>query len=480
MMLGSLQSSLARADQADKYPGIFESFFDGLKDYARIGTSLKLGDTYVSRVNDSMPARELTPDYFRPMIEKIEPFFAEDPVNGARASRIIGDLVHQGLAGIFMTSSVQTREPFDFLLHENSAHQLDFTVSRSDNGSYHIRYNGVYRYRMTMGKEGLAYLDATRSLVRYEAKLEISFDEHGKPHIALEQPPTISGTLTPSGSTYGDVSAIREILDARTDAEVDISGLTLSGALQKPDFMQAAVAQAKKGNRTAVIDLVHAHAITKSDTELLDLIGLDQTLVSQMISGTAGDESTPRLGKESIRRLLDPATRDATVRDLADMAQRIADAGWVEKMPDIHTEALNLVTIAGLSATSASHSQSDAKLVMDFISESDDQNVRNILADLQSDDPDKVAAAKTRAHDIAHEQRQQLGIKLLKAHIPKLIDDDINLLRKYIPASQYGEALQHIVDRDSHLDASVSFFESLLETARMLEREAIMAAQQQV
>ena len=219
-------------------------------------------------------------------------------------------------------------------------------------------------------------------------------------------------------------------------------------------------------------DLISERIVTEDDIELLANLGIDEPIIEEMIAGTAGDENAPRLEKETILRLRDPATRDAAIRDIKALAQTIVDAGWSEKMPDIHAEALNLVTVAGISPVSASHAQSDVKLVMDFIAKSDDQNVRNILADLQSDDPDTVAAAKTRAQDIAHTQREGLGLALLKNHIRGISDAQIELLQKHIPVAQYTEALQHIVDRDSFMDGAVSYFESMIKTAGNLEDEA--------
>jgi hypothetical protein len=191
-----------------------------------------------------------------------------------------------------------------------------------------------------------------------------------------------------------------------------------------------------------------------------------------MIAGTTGDESTPRLDKATINRLRDPATRDAAINDIKAIAQRIVDTDYIEHFPDIHAEALNLVTVAGISPVSASHKQSDVKLVMDFIDKSDDQNVRNILADLQSDDPGTVAAAKTRAQNIVHEQRQGLGLALLASHIRGIADTQIELLQKHIPVTQYTEALQHIIDRDSFMDGAIDYFKAMLETAMALEKDS--------
>ena len=76
-----LHDSIARADKADKYPDIGASFEDALNDYARVGSGLKIRDSFVTHVNDM---RKSSADRAE-MSTKIGRFFAEDTVNGGAA-----------------------------------------------------------------------------------------------------------------------------------------------------------------------------------------------------------------------------------------------------------------------------------------------------------------------------------------------------------------------------------------------------------
>ena len=476
-LVTQLGSCLARADKADLYPDTGASFRDAIKDYARVGFGLKLGGAFVSRIGETRSSdTEKTA-----MTEQIGRFFKADTVNGERASRIIGDIVHQGFFADLIRS-MESAEVFqDLMLGPALTVAEGFSVDRAEDGSYQIHVSGSMQYNMAFGNDGnMQALDAARSMARVDIKLNLSFDSTtGKPNIVLSHPPTITGTITKTGCSFQDVNSIRSPLVSKISLGIPSKSLELSGELAKPDFQKAVLEAVMKDDDAALADIAHARLITEDDIELLADLGLKGSIVDEMIAGTTGDESTPRLDKTTINRLRDPATRDAAIRDIKAIAQRIAGTGFIERVPDIHAEALNLVTVAGISPVSASHNQSDVKLVMDFIDKSDDQNVRNILADLQSDDPGTVAAAKTRAQNIVHSQRKGLGLALLKNHIRGISDDQIELLQKHIPAAQYTEALQHIVDRDSFMDGAVSYFESMIETARLLEKDAKTVSQQQ-
>ncbi len=464
-----LGDSLARADKPDKYPDIGASFEDALTDYARAGSGLKIRDSFVTHVNDM---RKSSADRAE-MATKIGRFFAEDTVNGERASRIIGDIVHQGFSADILRSIQQAGEPFDFMFGAALTGVMGYSLDRADDGSYQIKIDGVLRHNVAFGKDGNPVpLDAARSKVHVEVNLTLSFDrQSGEPHLVFAQPPTISGAVTPIDCPLSDVTDVTHALISKANLGVPVKAVEFSGEPAKPEFRKAVLDALKEGD-DALAKLVSERLVTKDDIELLVNLGIDGTMIDEMIAGAAGDENAPRLEKETIVRLRDPATRDAAVRDIKAMAQKIVDAGWADKVPDIHTEVLNLVTVAGISPVSASNNQSDVKLLMDVIDKSDDQNVRNILADLQSSDPDTVAAAKTRAQNIVREQRQQLGLQLLKSHIRNLGDTQIEVLQKHIPVAQYTEALQHIVNRDSFMDGAVAFFESMIKTAESLEDEA--------
>ena len=411
------------------------------------------------------------------MAGQIERFFKADTVNGERASRIIGDIVHQGILGDLMAGLKAAGEVLDFTFGPTLTNSGDFSVDRAEDGSYQIRVKGSMRYSTAFGDKDMLALDASRSMVRVDVSLNLSFDSAtGEPQLVLSRPPTLSGTVTKQGYTFQDTVAITSPLNNRP-LRIPSTALEISGELAKPDFRKAVTEALRKGDEAALADITRARIVTQDDVELLCDIGLSGAIVENMVTGLAGDESTPRLDKATMNRLRDPATRDAAIRDIKAMVQQIADAGFIERVPDIHVEVLNLITVAGLSDASAStgsssYVPSDVRLVMDYIDKSDDQNVRNILADLRSGDPDTVAAAKTRAQDIARTQRQGLGLALLKNHIPDITNEQIATLQKHIPAAQYSEALQHIVDRDSFMDDAIDYFKAMIETAMALEKES--------
>ena len=210
---------------------------------------------------------------------------------------------------------------------------------------------------------------------------------------------------------------------------------------------------------------------TQSDLTQLALLGFDDTVVKQMMLGCAGDENTPRLGKEIIGRLLNPATRADAIRNLKEMAQPLVDAGWFERMPDIQPEALNLISVADLSTVSCRSGQSDAEIVLKFITESQDPEVKRLLIDLQSDNPETVEAAKARVQELSRMLRSTLGLKLLSAHIPGVDTGQIELIEKHIPPERYRGMLEHIVNRDEDFDQSIEGFKSILEAVQIIKKE---------
>ena len=464
------QSSLDLADRADTIPTVEKAFGSAFRDYNRVGTSLKIGDTFVSRVTD------FTQDVFearnannQAMLAKLEHFFGQDPVNGQRAARVIGDLVHQGFMAGVMISIFSSKEPCDIQLEEDASHVMDFTLNRAEDGSYKLQYKGVYNYRMAIKDGRRVVFNPAESTVRFDIDMRISFDQQtGKPRITFDNPPTMSGKLTPlKGFGLTEVGAIQTYIDPTDGTSFKVFG-TLTGEFAKPDILQATLHPTSK---ESTIELLRSRIITNSDLEILGLVGIKAGVVKEMIAGSAADDDAPRLGKEIIGRLLNPETRESAVRDLKTMAQPIADIGWIEQVPDIQPEAINLVTVAGLSTISYKYGQCDARLVCDYISQSADPGVKSLLADLQSDNPATVAAAKARVQDLAHTLRGQLGLKLVSSHLPGFSAAQVELIEKHVPKEQYQEALRHIVDKDSYFEDSIKVIESKLAGARILEKE---------
>ena len=466
-MSGFLQNSLDLADRADTIPDMKTAFKFGLVDYVRSGESLKIGDTYVAQTHDT-PQDGEKKAFEQEMLNKLEHFFGQDPVNGQRAARIIGDITHQGIMAGIMGSIISSGEPCNAFLDIDLGHVMDFTVNRTDDGSYKIQYNGVFNYNSITMDGRRVWLNPAESKVRYNMEFTLSFDaQNGTPKITFDQPPKLTGKLTPLGIPQSQMDALRLFSDP-TDGTTFSKYIQLSGEIGKADIQQAIFHPI---SNEATVDLLRSRVITKSDTEILSLLNISTKILEEMMSGSAADDATPRLGKEIIGRLLDPKTRDAAIHDLKRMAQPIVDIGWCAKIPDMQPEFLNLVSVAGLSTISFQPDQSDAKLVAEFIRKSADPAIKRLPADLQSSDPATVTAVKARIQEITHSVREGLGLNLLKSHILAISNDQIALLEKHIPPDQMREALQHIVDRDAYFDDAIQSFKSKLEAVAILDTE---------
>ena len=460
------KSAFKQADKSDTLPNVRKAFDTGFRDYTRPGASLKIGDTYVARAND-FPSDEERKDFEQQIEGKLEQFFGADPANGMRAARIIGYLAEQGIMEGVRIGIFSSGEPCEVRFDIDQAHVMDFMVKRTDDGSYKIQYNGVFNYSL-MTKDGeMQCLNSAESKVRYNMEFTLSFDaQNGTPKITFDQPPRMSGKITPLGMSLRQVGVLQQLKDPTDDTSF-FNYVQLSGEIGKADIQQAIFHPVSP---EATLDLLRSRVITKSDMEVLSLLNINFALVNEMMAGSA-DDTTPRLGKEIIGRLLDPATRNAAIRDLKTMAQANVDIGWIAKIPDMEPEILNLVSVAGLSTKSFKGGQSDAKLVADFIRKSADPAIKRLPADLQSSDPATVAAAKTRIQEITHSVREGLGLKLLSSHALEFTDNQLALLEKHIPPEQMREALKHIVDRDAYFDDAMRSFKSKLDAANILEQE---------
>ena len=464
-MLKSCQSSLNRADQTDLYPNIAKSFSQPFADYVRTGAGLKVGDTVIARPNEG-PSPESKIAAVTEMTGKLERFFAEDASNGMRAARIIGDLVHQGFMASVMDSITTSGEPFVGMLSSDLSHVMDFSVQRTADGSYKIHYSGDYSYRIISNDGKMEWLDASRSKVNFDLALTLSFNSgSGKPELTFDHPPTMSGRFTQNGLTIDDIGTLQDLHDP--DDESGYARFAeLSGVLRDPTVRHA-VFEATD-DKTA-IKLLHERVINRSDTELLNILGFNSATITQMIARLAGDENIPRLSKELVTRLMDPATRDAAMHALALIAEPIAQAGWIENVPNVRPEILNLITVAGLSTNSYAIGMSDAKLVADIIIKSQDPDVQRLPADLQSTDPSVVEAAKSRVQEIARNARIECGLRILCSHISGFSGDQISLIETNIPASRYQNLLHHVAVQDEFFDDSIQAFKDMLESAKIID-----------
>lgn len=464
-MLKCCQSSLDRADKADLYPDIDKSFTQPITDYVRAGAGLKIGDTVIARSNE-VPEPEEKTAAVAEMNGKLERFFAEDTANGMRAARIIGDLVHQGFMASVMSSITSSGEPFAGALNSDLSHVMDFTVQRDSDGNYKIHYSGDYSYRIITNGDHMEWLDASRSKVNFELDLTLSFNaESGKPELAFDRPPTMSGRFAKLDLPLDGVDTLEELRDPVDDTGYSKSA-EISGVLHNSTVRHAVF---EATDPQAAIRLLDERVINRRDTELLNILGFNSPTITQMIVRLAGDESSPRLSKELVSRLKDPTTRDSAMRTLALIAEPIAREGWISGVPNVRPEIINLVTVAGLSTTSFAVGMSDAKLVADIILKSQDPDVQRLPADLQSPDSSVVEAAKTRVQEITRNARIAIGLRVLCSHIPSFSGDQIRLIENNVPAAQYQNLLYHVAVRDEFFDDALGALKSLIEGAKIID-----------
>ena len=462
-MLTAFEQSLAFADRSD-LKDIPQAFEQPLVDCGRASTGLKVGDTVIARPNETF-----APGQRGAKAAKIEPFFAADKANGMRAARIIGALVQQGFLADVLTSVKMSGEPVDKLPHRDLNHILNFSVRRGADGSYGVHYSGTFLYQASEKKDGWYWLDPSRSKVNYEMDLKLSFDaESGKPSISFIRPPTMSGRITSTGLEFFNYS------ERLSDAKDPVNGqrfddiAQVSGALNDPAVKHALFeVKATAANKEAAGRLLRTRFLNQEDFNLLEMLGFNELCVKQMASGMAGDDQVPKLGKETIARLMDPSTRDSALRDLSTMVAPIVSRGW-EEQPDFRPEMLNLVTVAGLS-TSGYNGTSDAQRVADFIKKSQDPAVKKLLADLQDPDPAVVSAAKARIGDINRDLRLGAGLDILRSHLHGVTDTHLDLLRKHVPDSQYQHLLSHVVKRDNFFDDALRTFRYLIDCAMIID-----------
>ena len=461
-MLTGFEQNLADADRADmkEIPQIFEQT---LLDCSRASSGLKLDDTVVARANESF-----RPDQRETMVAKIEPLFAADKANGMRAARILSGFLHQGLPGMVLTSVQSSGEPIDRFPFPDLTHVTDYSVRRCADGSYDVHYSGTFLYQVLEKKDKHIWLDPSRSKVNCEMDLKLSFDAtSGKPNISFLRPPTMSGRLTSTGlEFFRDSDRLSNATDPADGKEFE-NIAQVSGALNDPEVMQALFeVEATEANKEIAGRLLRSRFLNQEDLNLLNILGFDAVCVKQMASGMAGDDSVPKLGKETIARLKDPSTRDSALRDLATMAAPIVGKGWEERL-DVRSEMLSLVTVAGLS-TSSYNGLCDAQRVADFIKNSEDPAVKKLPADLQSSDAGVVSAAKARVQQINRDLRLGAGLNILRSHLPSANDTNLDLLRKYIPDSQYQHLLKHVAEQDDFFDDALRNFRDLITCAEII------------
>ena len=471
--LESCKGSVTLADDAGKYPDIPTAFKDTYLDYCRVSIGLTVGDTVIARVNDGVNGERRTV-VEREMSAKLERFFGADEANGMRAARIISNLAQQGIAGNVSTSIGASGELMGGFPQVDAGHTMEFAVQRDADGSYGIHYKGTFLYENDPLSEDSTF-DPGRSKVTYEIDLKLSFDaESGKPSLTFARPPTMSGRLTPSDLAPSDFSAIRSFEDPVSGKDfTDVA--KWSGQFGDPTFkkffFESTLTDAKGAS---AYEFLAARLPTHDDFRMLSVLGYNETFVNEMISGIGGDDKTPKLDKKLIGRLRNPATRNAAMQELTRIAAPIVRKGWVAGAPAVGPEMLNLITVAGLS-TSSPGPKCDAERVAEFITQSQDPEVKKLPADLQSSDPSVVAAAKARLQRIVKDVRRAAGPSLLLDHIRGISDGDIGLLQRHVPATQYQHLLAHVINRDEHFDEALQNFRDLIAASKIIEQERLAA-----
>lgn len=469
-MLTLCEGRIACADDTDKYPDIPTAFKQCFMDCTRAGCGIKVDGTVVAYVNDSV-ATEGKSEAFQGMSAKLEEFFGADEVNGMRAARIIGEITHQGFFADVMKSVKSSGELAEIPAIMDTDHAMDFSVRRGEDGSYGIHFTGMSLYRFMPDANGdMKWLDPSQSKVTFELDLTLSFDaESGKPSISFANPPTMSGKLTPSGLGMLDCPALQRVTDPGSGSSF-ISIAEMSGALHNPELRNAVFGKGAAGAKPEDVDkLFGSRLLTEDDFRLLKTLGYDDSVVMYMISGMAGDDSTPRLDKGLVGRLKDPETRGPAMLDLAKVAAPLVEREWIPGMPDVGPEMINLITVAGLS-TASCNDRCDAVAVANFIRQSNDLDVEMLPADLQSDDPKVVEVAKMRIHQIDRDLRLEEGVNILRSHLSDITGADIALLRKHVDATQYQHLLLHIAERDAFLDDALQTFQDLIASAKIIEK----------
>lgn len=460
-------SSLKLADDDAKSPTVDKAFAQPFTDYARVGTGLKIGDTVIAYNNESYNEGHEKNEATREMGTKVESFFMKDPVNGMRAARIIGGIAQQGFAADVLRSIMRSREPFEGALIMDTSHTMQFSLDRADDGSYKLHYTGIFCYSTMSTNDGMVSLDPSRSRVQFDVDINLSFDpKTNEPTLIVDGNPTMSGRLTQLGIDMVRVgSKLINLHNPEDDTEFKDISLN-SGVLNDPDVRHAVF---EGENEAAAIDLLKEKVLLRQDNELLRMLGLSGIDIENMVTGLAGDESVPRLGKEIIGRLKDPSTRDAAIHDISVMMEPTVRAGFVGGIPAFRPEILNLVTVAGLSTVTLTDGMSDALLVADFIAKSNDPDVQRLPSDLQSSDQSVVATAKDRVQQLAREVRRGMGLSYLANQIIPFDDGTVRRLQKHIPAAQLNNLMRHVIDRDAAFNDSIDAFKSLIASVKIIE-----------
>ncbi len=400
---------LKRADDAKKYPTIADAFKQPYCDYNRPGFGLKVGNTVVAYVDDSTEnGSDERATFEQEMTAKLEQFFGQDPTNGLRAARIIGDIVHQSIDKDIVDGLISSKDPVLWCFNDgnnnpigmapHNSHMANFSVDRANDGSYNIHINSSNIPNYLIGSQSTTFFDGKNSQITFNLDLVLSFDpKDGTPKIDLPQPLQMSGKLTkmttPDDIVVNDMSILARMgSDPKDNTQFGIAA-AMTGVINDPAVQQALF-------KTHDVDFIRSKVITDSDIKMLGIFNIDEAEVRRMTFGLGLGDNAQTLDKETINQLLssNPAERGKGIQKLKNILTTYDALGWAPQNRQsnircyLRPELLNLVTVAELNHSSGI--PCDAKLVADYMRTSNDPDHQRILNDLGSSDPTKVAAAK--------------------------------------------------------------------------------------
>ena len=408
-LISRYQTQLARADKASEFPTIATAFRQPFEDYNRAGIGLKVGKEVIAYIDDSSSDPETRASRNQERSAKLQNFFDQDTTNGMRAARIIGDIVHQGIGMDIMDNLISSRDTVfsPYTLSgggslKDKSFIMDFSVNRTNDGSYNIHYTGIFRPDSidSYDSEGpaTAFFEAHNSQITFNMDLVLSFDpKDGKPKIELAQPLTMTGKITPLTPPKGMVVTPMMYGQCKDADSTDFGAeASMEGKLNDSEIQTALFT-------TQDIDFLSKKLITDSEKNLLTIFNIEAIEIKRMITGLGLNDSAPRLDKKTIGYLLseNPAERTQGLQTLKDIMEAYDLHGWAspdrlsKTRTDIRPEILNLVTVAKLSYRPPDKTTpSEAKLVADYMRQSNDPDHQRMLNDLGSSDQAKVDAAK--------------------------------------------------------------------------------------
>lgn len=287
-----------------------------LRDLTRSGTSWKLGGEFVARSYD-FEGKGLS--------QRCMEFFDKDKLNGRKAACLLGNLLNQSMFGTIEV----IRKTKGILFAKDkviSSTNNDFAVNRNEDGSYDIRFNFIGKvqslYDLVDGKAVVYPLDQTRSELRYDIHLTLSFDDKGKQHFAFAETPTMKGGFYASTLTNDETQLLQNLKDPETGDNIG------EYAFYDPSIIHDAylLELLKAKNTPKIVDLLKSNTLTKRHAQQLENMGLPPSLAEHLLKRMLPAERY--LDRLLMNRLTD---RDREVRLQAAVELKEACRPYIEK-----------------------------------------------------------------------------------------------------------------------------------------------------